>query len=69
VIPQRTLLNTGIAIPPNYWNLKRLRINPDLPACYGNAELLNDQLQGSIRIAEDILTFATKKNISDLLTS
>ena len=66
-LEKRTLLNTGIAIPPNYWNLKRLRINPDLPACYGNAELLNDQLQGSIRIAEDILTFAAKKKISDPL--
>lgn len=66
-LEKRTLLNTGIAIPPNYWNLKRLRINPDLPACYGNAELLNDQLQGSIRIAEDILTFAAKKKISEPL--
>jgi hypothetical protein len=66
-LEKRTLLNTGIAIPPNYWNLKRLRINPDLPACYGNAELLNDQLQGSIRIAEDILTFAAKKKLPDPL--
>jgi integrase len=67
-LEKRTLLNTGIAIPPNYWNLKRLRINPDLPACYGNADLLNDQLQSSIRLAEDILTFATRKKIADPLS-
>src|ERR1035437_715611 len=59
---KRTLLNSGIAIPPNYWNLKRLRINADLPVCYGNAELLND-----IRIVEDILTFSAKKKIADPL--
>ncbi|HEY8689525.1 MAG TPA: hypothetical protein VIM07_09855 [Chitinophagaceae bacterium] len=32
-LEKRTLLNSGIAIPPNYWNLKRLRINTDLPVC------------------------------------
>lgn len=64
---KRTLLNSGIAIPPNYWNLKRLRINADLPVCYGNAELLNGQLLNAIRIVEDILTFAAKKKIADPL--
>ena len=44
-LEKRTLLNSGIAIPPNYWNLKRLRINTDLPVCYGNAEQLNEHLQ------------------------
>ena len=67
-LEKRTLLNTGVAIPPNYWNLKRLRINTDLPACYGSADLLNDQLQCAIRIAEDILTFAARKNIADPLS-
>lgn len=64
---KRTLLNSGIAIPPNYWNLKRLRINTDLPASYGNAESLNEQLQNAVRVAEDILTFAAKKKIPDPL--
>ena len=67
-LEKRTLLNSGITIPPNYWNLKRLRINTDLPPCYGNAEQLNEQLQSSIRIAEDILTFAAKKKIEDPLS-
>ncbi len=64
---KRTLLNSGIAIPPNYWNLKRRRISTDLPACYGNAEDLNGQLQHSIRVVEDILAFASKKNLADPL--
>ncbi len=67
-LEKRTLLNSGIAIPPNYWNLKRLRINTDLPACYGNAEQMNEQLKNSIRIAEDILTFAARKKIADPLS-
>lgn len=67
-LEKRTLLNTGIAVPPNYWNLKRLRINPDLPTCYGNADVLNDQLRSSIRIAEDILNLAARKKITDPLS-
>ena len=53
-LEKRTLLNSGIAIPPNYWNQKRLRINADLPVSYGNPEQLNEQLQHAIRVAEDI---------------
>lgn len=66
-LEKRTLLNSGIAIPPNYWNLKHLRINADLPPSYGSAELLNERLLNAIRIAEDILAFASKKKIPDLL--
>lgn len=66
-LEKRTLLNSGIAIPPNYWNLKRLRINADLPQIYGDAESLNERLQAAIRIAEDILAFAAKKKMADPL--
>ncbi len=38
----RTLLNTGITIPPQYWNTKQLCISEKLPANYGNHESLND---------------------------
>lgn len=65
---KRTLLNTGIAIPPNYWNLKRFRINSELPASFGNAGLLNKQLQDNVRIAEDILTFAVQRKMADPMT-
>ena len=66
-LEKRTLLNSGIAIPSNFWNLKRLRINADLPESYGNADILNEQLQNCIRRAQDILNFALKKKIADPL--
>lgn len=66
-LEKRTLLNSGIAIPPEYWNLKKLCINSDLPESYGNVETLNDQLLKSIRIAEDIVKFAKKKKEIDIL--
>lgn len=64
---KRTLLNSGIAIPPNYWNQKRLRINADLPVLYGEADVLNEQLQESIRVTQDIVNYALKKKITDPL--
>lgn len=64
---RRTLLDTGIAIPPAYWNLKKLRINPDLPNSFGESETLNEKLQKLIRLAEDIVNLAAKKNIVDKL--
>lgn len=64
---RRTLLNSGIAIPVNFWNFRRLRINTDMPEIYGKAEELNAQLQASVRIAEDILAFAMKNNLADPL--
>jgi integrase len=62
---KRTLLNTGISIPPNYWNIKRHSINADLPSLFGEADLLNKQLQNMIRIAEDIVVYAVQKKIND----
>jgi integrase len=65
---KRTLLSTGIAIPPIYWNRKSLRISNDLPLVFGKADELNDELQKLIRIAEDIVSFAMKNKINDLLS-
>jgi integrase len=62
---KRTLLNTGIAIPPSYWSLKRLSINDDLPTRFGNADELNEQLRNAIRLTEDILTYALRNKVVD----
>lgn len=67
-LEKRTLLNSGIAIPPSYWNLKRLRISGELPESFGNHELLNERLQNTIRIVEDILVFASKNKIKEPLS-
>jgi integrase len=62
---KRTLLNTGISVPPNYWNLKRNRINADLPTTFGDPELLNKKLLNMIRMAEDIVNYAIQKKLPD----
>lgn len=67
-LEKRTILNSGIAIPPSYWNLKRLRISAELPAIFGSHELLNERLQNTIRIVEDILFFAEKNEVKDPLS-
>lgn len=66
-LEKRTLLNSGIAIPPEYWNLKKLCVNSDLPESYGNVDTLNDQLLKGIHIAEDIVKFAKKKKGINIL--
>lgn len=66
-VEKRVLLNSSIAIPPEYWNLKKLRISNDLPKIYGDVEALNDELLKGIRIAEDIVKFPRKKTNIDVL--
>ncbi len=62
---KRTLLYTGLAVPPRYWNKKLLRISQDLPEEYGKADQLNLQLQKMVRTAEDIVNFALQKKMDD----
>ena len=57
---QRTLLDTGISIPPDYWDKKLLRIYPDLPSFHGDPKILNQELSRMMRLAEDILHFCIK---------
>ncbi len=59
----RTLLNTEIAIPPAFWNKKRLCISNDLPFVFGNAVALNEELKRLIRLSEDIIALADQKGI------
>ncbi len=62
---KRTLLNTEIAIPPAYWNKKRLCITNNLPEAFGKAQHLNDELNRMFRIVEHLVFFAAKNKISD----
>ncbi len=61
----KTLLNTGIAIPPAYWHKKLKRISEKLPEDFGNAESLNAEIKRQMRLAEDIISFALKTKIPD----
>jgi site-specific recombinase XerD len=60
---RRTNLNTEIAIPPAFWNKKRLCISNDLPLVYGSAEHLNKEIKRMFRLAEDIIDFTAKRSI------
>jgi Phage integrase SAM-like domain/Phage integrase family/Arm DNA-binding domain len=62
---KKTLLNTGIAIPSNFWTKKSLCISDKLPASYGTAQILNSKLKDMLRIAEDIVEHAIKNKICD----
>ncbi len=57
---KRTLLNTRIIIPPDFWNAKKLWISQDLPNQYGMADELNDLLWGMMRHVEDLISHANK---------
>lgn len=59
---RRALLDSGISLPPKYWNNRRECILNSLPTQYGDANILNDQLGIEIRKAEDIITLALKQN-------
>ena len=61
----RTLLNTGIYVPPQYWNKKQLCISKDLPLLFGEFSKLNLELIRLQRIAEDLISYAIRKNFPD----
>ncbi|WP_018615680.1 site-specific integrase [Segetibacter koreensis] len=62
---KRTLLNTEIAIPPNFWNKKKLCVTSNLPSSLGNFDQLNNELWRMVRIVEDIVSFALKNKIQN----
>ena len=62
---EKTLLNTGIAIPPRYWNKKLGRISDDLPRGHGDPDTLNRELHRLVRIAEDMIGHAIGNGHAD----
>lgn len=64
---RRTLLFTGLAVPPEYWNKRVGKIQKNLPSDFGDAESMNLQLQRMLRAAEDIVYLAIEKKMPDPL--
>jgi site-specific recombinase XerD len=60
---KRTLLNTGIALPPQYWNKKKACISDNLPTQFGIEKTLNDSLKNSMTIVKDLIAYAKRKNV------
>lgn len=57
---QRVLVDTEMAVPPEYWNRKLAKVHGNLPSSFGDADDLNERLHRMLRIAEDILSFCLK---------
>ena len=53
---KRTLLKTGMSIPPEYWDIKKSEVFQHIPAKFGNASELNEALFSVFRKVEDLLS-------------
>jgi integrase len=62
----RTLLNTKIAIPPEFWNHKKACVSDKLPEVFGIAEEINFELKRMMRTVEDIIDYAIKKSVPEI---
>ena len=63
---EKTVLNTEIYIPIQYWNRRLRRVVPEIPPEYGNAETLNKEIQAMVRKVEDLILIAVEKNQNPL---
>jgi len=62
--------NTGMAIPPEYWDKKRLCIKENLPSKYFPPKFpavakLNDELDRQQRLACDLIKLAKNQGIAE----
>lgn len=62
----RTTLNSKLAIPPKYWDKKRLSISRNLPVQFGDVDELNRCLKQKIRLAEDLADLACRKKVEKI---
>ncbi len=61
---QKPLVDTGVAIPPKYWNAASKTISSTLPASYGVHAELQETLFRKKRRAEDLIDEAKKRGIN-----
>ncbi|MET0636151.1 MAG: site-specific integrase [Chitinophagaceae bacterium] len=60
---QRTLLNTGLSIPYQYWNPSKGCIKDNLPPQFGIATTLNAELIRQLRLAQDLAIYAATNHL------
>lgn len=58
---KRILINTDIAIPPQFWNKRTSRITDSLPMEFGNVDKLQSIIISKLRKAEDMVSYAVKQ--------
>ena len=59
---RRVKLDSGLSVPPQYWNPKKRCISESLPKEIGDSMVLNKKLNNELRKAEDILSFGLQRN-------
>jgi hypothetical protein len=67
----KTLLNTQIAIPPAYWDKKKLGIKEALPqqyisAKYESVEKINNELDRQQRLVCDLIKLAKEQHVVEI---
>ena len=61
----KIFLNSEIAIPPEYWDKKKLCIKDTLPQKFGNHEKLNDELDRQHQLISDLIKLAKRQGIAE----
>jgi integrase len=61
----RVFLNTGITIPPKFWDCHKQRIKDSLPTTYGDHQKLNDEIIRQYRLAEDLVKLVKSSGIEN----
>ena len=59
---ERVLVDSALAIPPEYWNNKNNRISTNLPKDYGIVKELELILSEKMRRVEDLVNYALNKS-------
>ncbi|MET0637839.1 MAG: Arm DNA-binding domain-containing protein [Chitinophagaceae bacterium] len=59
----RTLLNTGLSIPYQFWNPSKGCIKDNLPPQFGLAIKLNTELIRQLRLVQDLVIYATANTL------
>src|SRR6185503_13574244 len=62
---QKTILDTKITIPVKCWDKENLCIKQNLPSSFASSKELNEALRIHLRLAEEVISFAIKRNIPD----
>ena len=62
----RIFLNTGLAIPPKFWNKKTESVMDTLPSSYGIPVQLNEEIDRQLTLAKDLIKLAKSQKVQKL---
>lgn len=59
----RIFLNTGLAIPPKFWNRKTESVMDTLPFSYGTPAKLNEEIDRQLTLAKELIKLAKSQKV------